>query len=104
MPSNATVATRWTMLPLFAGKNSGKSLKRQEQSENKAANGPVVQSFPRAAVGRYGSERNWMSRAWVSLRAAIVLALTWAAGGLDGSFVRASSTQDASPAQNIWNV
>ena len=45
-----------------------------------------------------------MSRAWVSLRAAIVLALTWAAGGLDGSFVKASSAQDASPTQHIWTV
>ena len=40
----------------------------------------------------------------MSLRAAIVLALTWAAGGLDGSFVRASSAQEAAPAQHIWTV
>jgi hypothetical protein len=39
------------MLPLLAGKNSGKSHQQQEQSENKAANGPVVQAV-RAAVER----------------------------------------------------
>jgi thiosulfate dehydrogenase len=46
-----------------------------------------------------------MSRAWVSSRAAIgVLALTWAAARIDGWAVRASSAQEAKPAQQIWTV
>src|SRR5512133_1776522 len=46
-----------------------------------------------------------MSRAWVNLRAGIgLLALTWAAGGLDPWFVGTSSAQEASPAQPIWTV
>src|ERR1700741_1912777 len=100
MPSNATVATRWTMLPLLTGKNSGKSHPQQEQSENKAANDPVVQNA-RAAVGQYESVGDWMSRAWLAVG---VLALPWAAGGIDGWSVRASSAQEATPAQQIWTV
>jgi thiosulfate dehydrogenase len=39
------------------------------------------------------------------LRAGIgLLALTWAAGGLDPGFVGTSSAQEASPAQPIWTV
>jgi thiosulfate dehydrogenase len=46
-----------------------------------------------------------MSRAWVGLRAAMgVLALMWAAGGLEGWTVRGSSAQEPSPAQQIWTV
>jgi len=46
-----------------------------------------------------------MSRAWINLRAGIgLLALTWAAGGLDPCFVGTSSAQEASPAQPIWTV
>src|SRR6266481_8689607 len=58
MPSNATEATRWTMLPLLADKSSGKSQQQQEQSENKLGNGPVVQAVPGLVVGQYGSERD----------------------------------------------
>ena len=46
-----------------------------------------------------------MSSAWINLRAGIgLLALTWAAGGLDPCFVGTSSAQEASPAQPIWTV
>jgi thiosulfate dehydrogenase len=46
-----------------------------------------------------------MSRAWINLRAGIgLLALTWAAGGLDPWFMGTSSAQEASPAQPIWTV
>src|SRR5262249_41743256 len=105
MPSNATVATRWTMLPLLAGESSGKSQQRQEQSKNKAANRPVIESCfgPRRRTAPIG--RDCMSRAWVNSRAGIgLLALTWAAGGLDPWFVGTSSAQQASAAQPIWTV
>ena len=42
-----------------------------------------------------------MSRAWVAVG---VLALPWAAGGVDGWSVRASFAQEATPAQQIWTV
>src|ERR671935_3346270 len=105
MPSNATVATRWTMLPLLAGEGSGKSHQQQEQSENKATNGSVIESCFRLRRRAVRIGRDWMSRAWINLRAGIgLLALTWAAGGPDSWFVGTSSAQEASPAQQIWTV
>jgi len=55
----------------------------------------------RAAVGRFRMGSDWMSRAWVAVG---VLALPWAAGGVDGWSVRASFAQEATPAQQIWTV